>query len=343
MSDPGWHPDPEDPAQVRYWDGAQWTEHRSPNPNYAPPPPPPGAPAPFAAQQPPPVKKKSKAPWILGGIAAVLVVGIVSCVALIGGAAKGVSDELNKGDDKVVSSGASTDGSATQTPETSAATASTVPTTPPVAAGPAAPDASPFVAGFGDLSVVSLPPGDPGKLSIVSTGARDELNDAVTIIVRNNTSDPIGQIEATGTARDSAGALVGSGSSQGFKPAIVAPGEIAYGYVYFSGGFPGGSTFEFSVSGEEVGTYFRPITITELNNTGEAIIGAVSNETGVDVTGPISVDVLCFAADGTTIGPKSGFAEQSDLLKGATGSFSIDLYKNECPIGLAASSAYGSL
>ncbi len=35
MSDPGWHPDPEDPAQVRYWDGAQWTEHRSPNPNYA--------------------------------------------------------------------------------------------------------------------------------------------------------------------------------------------------------------------------------------------------------------------------------------------------------------------
>jgi len=27
---PGWHDDPEDPQQYRYWDGSQWTEHRSP-------------------------------------------------------------------------------------------------------------------------------------------------------------------------------------------------------------------------------------------------------------------------------------------------------------------------
>jgi hypothetical protein len=26
----GWHPDPEDPSQLRYWDGDAWTEHRSP-------------------------------------------------------------------------------------------------------------------------------------------------------------------------------------------------------------------------------------------------------------------------------------------------------------------------
>ena len=216
-------------------------------------------------------------------------------------------------------------------------------TTAPAAAEPAAPDASPYVIGFGDLSALSFPAGDPGELSIVSTGAQDELNDAVTTIVRNNTSDPIGQIEATGTARDADGALVGSGSSQGFKPVVVAPGEIAYGYVYFDGGFPEGSMFEFNVAGEEVGTYFRPITITEINNTGDAIIGGVSNDTSVDVTGPIGVDVLCFAADGTTIGPKGGYTEQSDLADGATGSFSISLYGRECPIGLAAASGYGSL
>lgn len=114
----------------------------------------------------------------------------------------------------------------------------------------------------------------------------------MTVIVRNNTGDPIGQIEATGTARDAAGSLVGSGSSQGVKPVVVAPGEIAYRYVYFDGGFPEGATLEFDVAGEEVGTYFRPITITEVNNTGDAIIGGVSNDTGVDVTGPISADVL---------------------------------------------------
>lgn len=26
----GWHPDPEDPAQLRYWDGSAWTDHRAP-------------------------------------------------------------------------------------------------------------------------------------------------------------------------------------------------------------------------------------------------------------------------------------------------------------------------
>lgn len=26
----GWYPDPEDATQQRYWDGAQWTEHRAP-------------------------------------------------------------------------------------------------------------------------------------------------------------------------------------------------------------------------------------------------------------------------------------------------------------------------
>ncbi len=55
------------------------------------------------------------------------------------------------------------------------------------------------------------------------------------------------------------------------------------------------------------------------------------------------VRLLCFAADGTTIGPKGGYVEQSDLADGATGSFSISPYGNECPIGLAAASGYGSL
>ena len=151
-------------------------------------------------------------------------------------------------------------------------------------AKPAAPDASPYVLGFGDLNALSFPAGDPGELAVVSTGAQDELSDAVTIIVRNNTSDPIGRIEATGTARDAAGALVGSGSSQGFKPVVVAPGEIAYGYVYFEGGFPKGSTLKFDVTGEEVGTYFRPITITEINNTGDAI--SVVSRTTPALTSP---------------------------------------------------------
>jgi hypothetical protein len=273
--------------------------------------------------------------WNLRVFILIIAVGAAGCGSALG--------EAKATDESKISSppasGEATATSAIDKPTTTAPASTTVP--PP--AKPAAPDASPYVVGFGDLSALSFPAGDPGELSIVSTGAQDELNDAVTIIVRNNTNDPIGQIEATGTARDAAGSLVGSGSSQGFKPVVVAPGEIAFGYVYFSGGFPKGSTFDIDIAGDEVDTYFRPITITEITNTGDAIIGGVSNDTGVDVTGPISADVLCFAAEGATIGPKSGFAEQSELTDGAAGSFSIDLYSNDCPIGLAAASGYGSL
>lgn len=280
-----------------------------------------------------------KTPWFRRR--GVIVTAVILLILVIAAAlARDNDDDVTAGGDTTTTEAdetTSTEADETTTTEAKKTTTTAAPT------GPAAPDASPYVVGFGDLSALSFPAGDPGELTVISTGAQDELNDAVTIIVRNNTSDPIGRIEATGTARDAAGALVGSGSSQGFNPVVVAPGEIAYGYVYFDGGFPEGSTFDIDVAGEEVGTYFRPITITEINNTGDAIIGGVSNNTGVDVTGPISADVLCFAADGTTIGPKGGYAEQPDLADGATGSFSISLYGNECPIGLAAASGYGSL
>lgn len=64
-------------------------------------------------------------------------------------------------------------------------------TTVPTPAEPAAPDASPYVVGFGDLGALSFPAGDPGELTIISTGAQDELSDSVTVIVRNNTGDPM--------------------------------------------------------------------------------------------------------------------------------------------------------
>jgi hypothetical protein len=37
-SPPGWYPDPRNPGQIRYWDGAVWTEHLAPQPVQAPPP-----------------------------------------------------------------------------------------------------------------------------------------------------------------------------------------------------------------------------------------------------------------------------------------------------------------
>jgi hypothetical protein len=213
---------------------------------------------------------------------------------------------------------------------------------PTSAAAPAAPDASPYVVGFGDLSAVSLPSGDPGAVTIVVAGAAVDPRGAVNMVVRNNTPDVVGRIEVTGTARDGEGALVGSGSSQGFQPQVVAPGEIAYGYVYFDSDIPTGSTFEFTVDSEPVDDYFLPVTITELNHTGDTIIGAVLNDTGVAVNGPISAEAICFGADGSLVGYVDSYAQQDELPAGGTGSFSIDLYGDDCSTGLAAASGYAA-
>lgn len=50
----GWYPDPENPAQQRYWDGSAWSDAVQPVPFTAPPMPPPGGYAPPQGYGPPP-------------------------------------------------------------------------------------------------------------------------------------------------------------------------------------------------------------------------------------------------------------------------------------------------
>jgi hypothetical protein len=223
-------------------------------------------------------------------------------------------------------------------PATEETTAET--TVAPAAVGPAAIDASPYVAVFGDLSAVSLPDGEPGEVSIIVRADAVDSGGSVNMIVRNNTNVPIGAIDVTGTARDAAGSLVGSGSSQGFEPAVIAPGEIAFGYVFFDSDLPADSTFEFSVSASEVDDFFLPVTVTEISNTGDQIIGIVKNELDVEVSGPIGANVICLGPDGSILNFVRSFAEQDKLPPGGTGSFAISLYGDECPAGIVGASGY---
>ncbi|MFM9112882.1 MAG: hypothetical protein ACKOPB_06495, partial [Actinomycetota bacterium] len=232
----------------------------------------------------------------------------------------------------------------TVAPSTSEAPASTdaATTTAAPSGKPAAPDASSLVKSFGDIGVVSLPAGDPGVVAIVAATLALDSSGSLPVIVRNNTSKPIGTIDVTGIARDAAGNLAGSGSSQGFDPAIVQPGEIAFGYVYFGDVAGEGLTFELSATGEEPSTFFSsvPVQVTELNVGAEQIIGVVTNGSGDVVSGPISVDGVCFSPDGQLERTISGYTEQDELPAGATGSFSISLYSGPCSIGLLAASGY---
>jgi hypothetical protein len=101
----GWYPSPEDPAQVRYWDGIQWTQHSAPAaapvpapaavvaaapsaPVYSPPAAfgSPVPPAPMVMSAPTP-SSSAKKKWLIGGAiaAGVIVVGSVGAAIGSGG------------------------------------------------------------------------------------------------------------------------------------------------------------------------------------------------------------------------------------------------------------------
>lgn len=63
---PGWHPDPHQPGYLRYWDGRAWTSHTSPLP-VAPT-------TPIAG----PRRSRSKAVWIVSGVAVLALLGASS-------------------------------------------------------------------------------------------------------------------------------------------------------------------------------------------------------------------------------------------------------------------------
>lgn len=233
----------------------------------------------------------------------------------------------------------------TSAPETTAPDTTGAPVDTSAATGevvPAAPDASTLVKAFGNVGALTIPAGESGKVSVVLMGSALDRSSSLPVIVRNNTSEVLGSIEVTGIARDSAGNLAGSGSSQGFKPALVNPGEIAFGYVFFGDVVGDQLVFELSATGEAPNSFFNsiPIQITELTVSGDQIIGLVTNTSDKSVSGPISVDGVCFSESGTLIGDVSGYAEQDELAPGAQGSFSIDLFGEPCPIGLLSSSGW---
>jgi len=76
---PGWYPDARSPGQHRYWDGAQWTERVAPL-----------AASPVVV----PTKKGHGCLYVVLGGIAVIVIGIVALVAVVGTAAKKLSIDV---------------------------------------------------------------------------------------------------------------------------------------------------------------------------------------------------------------------------------------------------------
>jgi len=212
------------------------------------------------------------------------------------------------------------------------------------AADSAAPTTSRMLSVKGDLQV---PDGDPGELSIVVVGTPQSGNDSVPVIVRNRTSETLANIEVTGTARDAAGSLIGSGSSQGFAPDLVLPGEWAVGYVYFdSGKLKVDTEYDLTATGSEPDEFMSAVDVevVEVSQTtgqfGDQLVGIVENPTDAEVGGPIDVMVACFDEAGELLHTTSDFVEGDSLPPRGTSSFSVDLFDDPCENWAVGSSGY---
>jgi hypothetical protein len=183
---------------------------------------------------------------------------------------------------------------------------------------------------------VAVPPGDPGKLSVVFTGVPSgDSGSTVPVIVRNNTDKAVENIEVNGTARAADGSLAGSGSSQEFEPAILQPGEWGFGYVYFDSTVPADATIETTARGDNPssGDPFQTIQlkVNELNlNPGEygsaSYIGIVANtDSDETATDPVGVTIGCFDAESKLLDVFTGYTD-GEVVAGGTASFSVEVY-----------------
>jgi hypothetical protein len=200
--------------------------------------------------------------------------------------------------------------------------------------------ASPYLFGPG---VELLPAGTSGEVEVVLQGVYD--GNILPLIVRNNTDEPIGRVQVTGSARSAAGDLIAAGGDQGFNPSRVEPGSYALGYLYFDGAaLPADATFEFNVSysAPESGSFSSiDMTVIEATFLGDRIVGTLQNNHDVEMSGPIDVSIICLDAGGAILGHEQGFTDQDTVPAGESIPFQVSFFGGiDCTYFALASSGY---
>jgi hypothetical protein len=193
-----------------------------------------------------------------------------------------------------------------------------------------------------------FPSGDPGKLSVVAVGKPDGQAPSISFVVRNNTAAPLYAIEAVAKAT-SGGKLVGSGDARNVEPVVIAPGEIGFGYVYFSNALPATATVEVTATGEGAAPKYSgrtPLIIGETNlvkgDYGDQLVGEVQVAADAEkaVEPPVAVTALCVDAAGKLAGAQAGYTDGKAMVApGASATYSVDLFA-PCPTFLIGASGY---
>jgi len=169
----------------------------------------------------------------------------------------------------------------------------------------------------------------------------------VPVVVRNNTSRPVRGLEVTGHAHDGGGGHRWTGDSQGFQPVVVAPGEVAFGYVYLDTELPPGASFDFLAAEGNTDTTDgeASLAVVDAGLVGDAtsrLVGRVANTGETDLAGPFVVDVYCFDGD-ALVGFAGTFASAAGnrLSAGATAPFTVDVPAGGSRTYMAGASAFG--
>lgn len=254
----------------------------------------------------------------------------VCAVTLLSGCAGSDSDDTVRSGNGPTQ--ATSDDTAQESPEESTEGASVEPTT------------SPLLNIKGNFEI---PAGEDGALSIVVIGEPDPASGTVPVVIRNMTASPLTNLQVSGTARNGTGELMGSGSSQGFAPELVQPGEWAFGYVFIDGVKAAKDTeFDFTATGNEPDEFLSSVDVEIVEvamtkgNFGDNLTGILKNPTDEEVSGPVDVSAACFDKSGALISTQSGFADSESLAPGGTSSFSVDLFEDPCEFFAVGSSGY---
>jgi hypothetical protein len=182
---------------------------------------------------------------------------------------------------------------------------------------------------FGEINI---PVGQPDVVAIVMQGDINEFG-SIPMIVRNNTGETVSGVSVSGTARDSAGTLVGTGQSLSFDPETLEAGDWSMGRFGFDvDSLSGDETFEFTVDFNEGPPSFMAdveLTVVEVNLIEDRIVGTVSNPSTSESSGLSSVTVACFV-DGQLVDVRDGFTDVDEIAPGATASFTVDLFSTPC-------------
>lgn len=154
-----------------------------------------------------------------------------------------------------------------------------------------------------------LPQESTDDVSAIVIGQPDGSN-RIGFIVRNDTDETVAIHQVKCDVRDAADSLIGvaMANSSSVHPNVMSPGDIAAGWIYLEDiDTAAAGEFTFSVetkAPDRMNAMWPDVVFGDVNNTGKALVGTVSNPSEVEISF-VSFTSLLLASDGAIVGMSS--------------------------------------